>query len=85
MDDDVALQCPSSRKACDFGDCDDLIIDNWVRCVITGRIIENGTSPTYHLVQTGQKLYSHSNDNIYFINDDKEDLVVETDSDEDIS
>lgn len=35
---------PNSNKSGDANDFDDLIINNWIRCDITGRIIEDGTS-----------------------------------------
>lgn len=40
MDDDDALQCPSSSRAGDIDDFGDFVTDNWARCDIRGCIAE---------------------------------------------
>lgn len=82
---DGALQCPLNSNAGD-DDFNNHVIDNWTGCDIMGSIVEEASTLPNPVIgiPKRQKRRRPNNNDISFTNDDEEDLIVETDSNDDI-
>lgn len=65
---DATLQYPCRSATGGIGDFNNLVIKNWARCDIAGRIVEDGASRNLITgMQTGGKHRTPSNNNMSLI------------------